>query len=256
MFSQRINFWRSRICWNHGSAKSHGSFKVEAVLRVYDANDYVEELFALGAGVIAGNVYAPSQLIKKPAYLFQIAASNERHVIFRTYTRAKTLSWKALLGGDEGDSYGENQLFESLTVDLKCEEAKRVETSEGIESHYLLHADFSCLIMIPFGANRRLELEFPVKHFNHHPISKAFQVETGPILFVKSGCLSAEKLDLFKELIPSFIHFNSFGCADFTLDFPYGARGSSKRSKMVIEEVDCDIQLWVADSPHALKDDK
>jgi hypothetical protein len=60
MFSQRINFWRSRIFWSHGSAKSHDSFKVEAVLRVYDANDYVEELFAHGAGVITGNLHAPS----------------------------------------------------------------------------------------------------------------------------------------------------------------------------------------------------
>ena len=68
--------------------------------------------------------------------------------------------------------------------------------------------------------------------------------------------MSAEKLDFLKELVPSFIHFNSFGCADFSLDFPYGVRGSSKRGEMVIEEVDCDIQLWVADSPGAFKNDK
>ena len=52
MFSQRIDFGRSRIFWNHGSHKSHGSFRVEAVLRIYDANDDVEELFALGAGAV------------------------------------------------------------------------------------------------------------------------------------------------------------------------------------------------------------
>ena len=101
-------------------------------------------------------MYAPSHLVKKPAYLFQIAASNERHVIFRTYTRAKTLSWKALFGrGNEGDSYGENQLFESLIIDLKFAGAKRVKTREGIEIHYLRHSDFSCLIKIPFADNRR-----------------------------------------------------------------------------------------------------
>ncbi len=251
IFLQRTDFGRSRICWNHASVKSHGSFKVEAILRLCDANDCVEELFALGAGVLAGNVYAPGQLVKQPTYLVQIAASNDRHVIFRTYTQAKILSWKSLLGkGREGDSYGTNQLFESLIVDLKSEDAKRLERNEDIASHYLSHADFSCLIKIPLACNRRIELEFPVKHFNLHPISKTFQVETGPILFVKPDFFSAEKIGLLRELIPSFIHFNSFDRADFSLDFPYGVREPSSQGEMMVEEMDCDIQLWVADSPN------
>jgi hypothetical protein len=74
---QCTNFGRSRIYWNHGSVKSHGSFKVEAILRLCDANDNVKELFALGAGALAGNMYAPTQLVIQPVYLFQIAASRE-----------------------------------------------------------------------------------------------------------------------------------------------------------------------------------
>jgi hypothetical protein len=139
---------------------------------------------------------------------------------------------------------------------LGSKRAKRVETSEGIENHYLYHADFLCLIKIPFAKNRTLELEFPVKHFNLHPISKAFQVETGPILFVKPDCLSVEKLDVLKELIPGFIHFNSFDWADFSLDFPYGIRGSTKRGEMIVEKVACEIQLWAASSPDALGNDE
>lgn len=251
VFSQSIDFERSRICWNHESDKSHGSFKVEAVLRVFGVNDDMEELFALGAGVIAGNMYAPGQLVKRPVYLFQIAASYDRHVIFRTYMRSKTFSLKALFGKDrEGDSYGTNQLFESLIVDLKSKDSKRLERNEDIAVHYLNQADFSCLIQFPFNGNRRLELEFPIKHLNFHPISKAFQVETGPILFVKSGYVSAENKDLLKELIPCFIHFNSLDRADFSLDFPYGVREPSKRGKIWVEEMKCDIQLLVTDSPN------
>ena len=160
------------------------------------------------------------------------------------------LSWKKLFGGgDEGDTYGKNQLFASLVVDLKEKGAKRVEAEGDIESHYLNHTDFSCLINFSLEDNRRVELEFPVKHFNLHPVSKAFQVETGPILFIKPGFLSTDNLDLLSGLIPSFIHFNSFSFADVSLDFPYGVKEPSRRGKMMIEEVKCDIQLWVANSP-------
>jgi hypothetical protein len=249
MFSQRIDFQQSSIRWNHGSEKSHGSFKVEAILRICDANYNVEEVFALGAGVLAGNVYAPAQLVKQPAYFFQIAASNERHVIFRTYTQPKALSLKALFGrGIVGDSYGKNELFESLTVDLKSEDAKRVGAGEDLAGYYMFHDDFICLIKLPLPGNRTVELEFPVKHLNFHPISKMFQVETGPILFIKEECFSTENFDILSGLIPSFIHFNSFDRAEFSLDYPYGVRKSSRRGKMMIEEVDCDIQLWVANS--------
>lgn len=254
IFLQRTDFGRSRICWNHGSDKSHGSFKVEAILRLCDANDCAEELFALGVGVLAGNVYAPRQLVKQPTYLFQIVASKERHVIFRTHTRPKILSWKALFGREaEGDSYNNNQIFPSLTIDLKSEGAKRVRTSEDIANHYLSHAHFSCLVKIPLTGNRSLELDFPVKHLNFHPVSKTIQVETGPILFVKPEFFFAEKMDLLRELIPSFIHFNSFDRADFSLDFPYGVREPSRRGKMMTKEMDCDIQLCVADSLDVMK---
>jgi hypothetical protein len=101
---------------------------------------------------------------------------------------------------------------------------------------------------IPLAGNLAIELEFPVKHLNLNPFRKAFQVEIGPILFVKPECLSAEKRDLLRELIPSFIHFNTFDRADFSLDFPYGVRAPSRRGKMMVEEMDCGIQLWVANS--------
>jgi hypothetical protein len=253
-----IDFKCSRVLWNHGSDKSHGSFKVEAVLRVFDANNNAEELFALGAGVLAGNVYALGQLVRQPTYLYQIAASNDRIVIFRTYTQANFLSWKSLLGkGRDGDTYSENKkIFESLIVDLKGENAKRIEIGEDIANHYLNCSEFSCLIKIPLPGDRRLELEFPVKHINLEPASKIFQVETGPILFVNPEYLSAEKPDLLKKLIPCFIHFNSFDRADFTFDFPYGVRKPSRRGKMMVEEMKCDIQLLVSDSISVLKNDK
>ena len=181
-------------------------------------------------------------------YLFQIAASNERHVIFRTYTQTKIFSLKTQFGkGRIGDTCGTNQLFESLIVDLKGENAERLERNEDIAKHYLRGSNFSCLIKIPLLNDRRLELEFPVKHINYHPADSAFQVETGPILFVKPEFFTIESRDLLGELIPGFIHFNSFDCADFTLDFPYGVRSPSKRGDMMTKEMNCNIQLWVSD---------
>jgi len=245
-FSKCIDFARTRIYWNHGSDKSHGSFSVEAILRVFDDNGNLEELFALGAGVLAGNVYSSEQLVKQPNYLFQIAASSDRHVIFRTYTKAKFLSWKTLFGkGRENDSYDGNEIFESLTVDLRSKNAKRLERDGDIASHYLSHAEFSCQIKIPLTGNCRMELEFPVKHINLHPISKAFQVETGPILFVRPEGVSMDKKDLLDKLIPCFIHFNSFDRAEFSFDFPYGARMAFKRGEMTSAKINCGIQLWI-----------
>ena len=253
--SQRINFRRSSICWNHGTNKSHGLFNVEAILRIYN-DDNLEELFALGTGVLAGNVYALNQLVKKPAYFFQIAASNERHVVFRTYTQAQGFSWKPPnKRGREGDTYGDNQLFESLLIDLDSEEGRSIKVHDDVNGNCLLEKDFSCLIKIPLKSKRKLELEFPVKHFNFLPDSKKFQVETGPVLFVRPECLYVEKKDLWKELVPSFIHFNCYDRADFTLDFPYGARESSRRGKMTVSEVNCEIQLWVADPSRSVEKD-
>ncbi len=246
-FPRGVDFERSRICWGFGSINSHGSFKIEAILRVYDASDFIEESFVLSAGVLAGNVYAPDKLVKQPAYNFQIAASSTRHVIFRTYTESKLFSWKSLVArGRERDSYGENQLFEPLDLKLHSKDVKKIESNEEIESHLLNCSDFTCLIHFPLLNNLRLELEFPVKHINFHPTSKEFQVETGPILFVCPEFFLKGKRDLLRELIPSFIHFSSLNRADFTLDFPYGARKSLRRGKFMIEEMDCNIQLWVS----------
>jgi hypothetical protein len=57
--------------------------------------------------------------------------------------------------------------------------------------------------------NRSLQLEFPVQHINYHPVNKAFQVETGPVLFVQPEFIYKEKMDLLREPPPKNFLFTS-----------------------------------------------
>jgi len=243
IYKECVDFWRSRICWNHGSQKGSGSFLVEAVLRICDSNDREEELIALGAGVLAGNMYVEDNLVKDPAYFFQIAASDERNIIFRTYLRHQSCNWKSLFRGkSKYDTIQANQEFETLHIELKKYALKKIDDFEDMQYHYLRHGNFSCQVKIPLTEKRNMVLEFPVKHSNILPEREIFQIETGPLLFADPKVQTG---DLFSKIVPGFIHFNSFGRADFSLDFPYGVRYSSKPGALIITSLNCDIELFV-----------
>lgn len=248
---QRVDFQRSRLYWNHGSSKSHGAFKVEAVLRVYNKEGQRVEEFTLGTGVLAGNMYVSGRLVKDPSYFFQVAASDKRHVIFRTYTHSNRLGFKkGFRSVDEFDTRNRNDIFESLQYSLVLENAVKLDCSyENIKAHYIKLADFSCKMSFVLSNGYKIEFEYPIKHINISPEQKIFQVETGPILFINPSAALDNKdiknTGFLEQLVPAFVHFNRFDHADFSIDFPYGVRSTSKRGKFNVEALPCNLQLFV-----------
>ena len=245
-YKQRIDFNDSRIYWNHGSELSHGIFRVEAILRLIDKHNCIEDTYALSTGVLAGNMYAQTRLVKCPSYYFQIAASNTNHVIFRTDTK-KTSEIKRFLSfrNDVFDSKGRNNLFKSLNVDLKSEDTVAVKREyKYIKQRYLEFSKFTSKVRIPLRNSRTLEIELPIKHINIFDKVEKFQVETGPVLFVNPEWLLKQDTDVVDALIPAFVHFNQYSKAEFSIDFPYGVRYSSSRREMSIKEIDCDINIY------------
>ena len=63
-----------------------------------------------------------------------------------------------------------------------------------------------------------------------------WQVETGPILMPNFEEKEAGNL----ELLPCFIHFNSFDKLDVFYDYPFGFR----RNKGIMQSIDCKIEIF------------
>lgn len=247
---QRIDFSRSNIRWItkklECGGSSHGSFKVESVIRIYASDGKLEDVFALAVGVLAGNMYVSGNLVKVPAYSFQLIASKLRHTILRTDLRANTMPWFRLFRRlNIKDSSAKNSLFESLAINIRHEAATLIENFRDIEIDYQKLSSFSAIIKIPLADNRWIESEFPVKHINLLSSREIIQVETGPVLFADTLKLMGQSNDVFNELIPSFVHFGNMDSAWFSLDYPYCVRKTTKRGRPKIVAVNCKIRLMV-----------
>lgn len=240
----RVDFSNSKLFWNHGSDNSHGVFNVESVLRKYNKNNELINTFVLGAGVLAGNMYVSGSLVKNPSYFFQVAASEDMNVIYRTNT-LETEKWRKFLNINRGsgtfDTY--NNDFESLEFNLGTEECVEVGLIySDISMHYLRLHNFTCKIYVN-KIDECYELEFPVKHINISPEKEMFQVETGPILIFDSHGSNKTSARV-ERLIPSFVHFNNSKYADFSIDFPYGVRSSKDRGSFNVERLNCEVKLF------------
>jgi len=243
--STRVDFRNSRLFWNHETKESHGAFNIESVLRIYEKNK-IKETFVLATGVLAGNMYVSGRLVQNPPYYFQIAASNTRHIIYRTDAINKS-KWTRLLCRKHKngilDTLNKNSAFKALEYRLIEEDCIRVSSSySDLERHYMQLSNFTVKININLDEEQRAELEFPVKHINISPEKKMFQVETGAVLLISTEY--SDLNDLSKLLTPSFVHFNSFNYADFSIDFPYGVRSSKTRGDFNVKRLVCEVQLY------------
>ena len=250
-YGQRIDFSCSSVRWITKEIRSHGAFSIESVLRILARDGHEEESFALGAGVLAGNMYVPQGLVKQPLYHFQLAASAARHVIYRTYAEATSGAQLASAARPaENDTSGLNeQVFELLDFHIARENAHRLEAYADIAHHYERHAVFTAVIGFPLARSRRMELEFPVKHLNLLPQREMFQVETGPVLFADLSARSAELSVSARELSPCFVHFNRFDYAEITPYLPFDCRPAQTRGEP-IRALSCDISLLVDHPEH------
>jgi len=233
---QRVDFQFSDIRWVTKLEKSQGSFKVEAIICLRQSVSKLNCLYALGAPVLAGNMYVSGGLCKSPPYMFQVAVGVLDHVIFRTDMTPRLCA--------ESDTIGPNTLlFESFDINLARAPAKSLCTYEDIAKHYFQRDHFTCLISIDIDADRTIELEFPIKHLNLLPIRKMWQFETGPILYLKRDLIGTFYDLSVTDLLPCFVHCNRFDNAEFFPDFPFQLGTTRRSGGFKSRNLGCKVQL-------------
>lgn len=241
---QRVDFQRSSIRWVTRAEKSMGAFQLEAVVRLWTDAGAPPKLFALGAAVMAGNMYAEGGLCKNPPYMFQVAGGGGEHTIFRTDLSPRWSNIvKKLCGRSKiQDTAGPNgQTFDAFDIHLEMDGAKFVRDYEEIAEHFSRQDSFSCRITIDSTSAEKMELEFPVKHLNLLPSRQMWQLETGPVLFPRQG----DSANTVAGFLPYFVHANRFDCADFSSDFPFPPGASLRASSGKAGKIPCQLQLLV-----------
>jgi hypothetical protein len=208
---KRIDFSASYITWLTRKERSYGRVQIEAACTIRDFGSENMETYYLAPAVIAGNVYAKNDLVKQPVYLFQIAASQERNVIFR----------RILSHADDKRSFDKNSdLFEEVELHITGKESAVIKDFDDIEFHFQQHNSMSARMSYETQQHNRIEIEFPIKHINIQRERRLFQVETGPIFIpfeTPVDRLSEEQAHSFNT---AFIHFNRLDCAEITLNVP------------------------------------
>ena len=236
--NERINFSKSNIFWD---GPSRGIFKLVSVLRLnLGKSKKPETTFGLGESVLAGNMYVSEGLLKQPPYLFQVAGSTEEQYIFRTFLpnqKRSTFPRWVNKNTHVGDTHVKN-LFDEFYLDLKKSRAKSVMNYDEIEKCFYDN-NFTVKIQID-SIEFNYSIEFPVNHINIKPEIKMWQVETGPILMPNFE--ESKTGDL--ELLPCFIHFNSFDKLDVFYDYPFGFRRNQIINKGIIQSIDCKIEMY------------
>jgi hypothetical protein len=207
---KRIDFSASYLTWLTRKERSYGRFQVDSACTFRCSNSEKTETYYLAPAVIAGNVYAKNDLVKQPVYMFQIAASNERHVIFRTFA----------LHSDDQNSFDNNSdLFEEVELHITKKEAAVLKNFDDIEFHFQNHNTMTACMCYETKQNLQIEIEFPIKHINIQSEKKLFQVETGPILIPFDPPRQSEVKGHF-SFNTAFVHFNRSDCAEITLNIP------------------------------------
>lgn len=194
--------------------------------------------YCLGSQVLAGHVYGTGGLVIRPTYLFQIAASQDRHKIFRTYLQHRPAS----------DSSGRNAgKFKEMNLRVVKQTAVVLHDFAAIEQHFDKYSQFSARIPLPQDGTTVIEMEFPVKHINLQRTQRRFHIETGPILFptrIHSGLDTDHSLPEFNA---AFVHFNCFDKIEVTLNVPTRVGQRSTRFYSETMKLAADVSLLASD---------
>ena len=225
------DFPRSSVTWLLADPPSYGRFALDAVLTVAGAQ---ADRYVLGAQVFAGNVYSSSELFKDPPFGFAAAFGSTKFRIFRDAAREDPVH----------DTEGSiDRAFGRVKVDLVRQACRPVAPEALAERPFIAAAGLTARIKIPGAAAARAqELEFPVRHINVNPATRAFQVETGPLLLDWGS-----EAEVTGRLRRAFVMFNSLNSAEFLVDYdrPSAAgRSWSRRAKAA-----CEISLLEAEGP-------
>lgn len=230
MNQTRVNFKSSSLFWDGDSC---GIFNLSSLLKCYESPNKFE-LIGLSESVLAGNMYKNSNLIKLPAYLFQVAGSDAKQTIFRSPVSGSFFKKKISTNQKISDT-SKTSLFKSFKINIVKEDAFEIRSFSDIKN-FFYYNNFSAKVNIV--ENKSLyKLEFPIKHFNMSLKNKKWQVETGPILFP----IFNDKLNHYKY-IPSFIFFNSLDKIEIFYDFPFGERNEFS-TLPIKNKFNCDVKI-------------
>lgn len=233
----RIDFQNSSMTWLTEAGESYGRFGLESLCFLRDEPTASTIFYCLGAQVLAGHVYGTDGLVIKPSYLFQIAASQNSHAIFRTYLRHRPTS----------DSSGRNAgKFKEMNLRVVKQAAVVLHDFAAIEQHFDKYSQFSARITLPQEGATITEIEFPVKHMNLQRVQRRFQIETGPILFPASIHSGEDMGHSMPEFNTAFIHFNSFDKIEVTLNVPTRVGLRSTRFYSETLKLVADVSLLVS----------
>lgn len=227
----------SNLEWTTHSG-SYGSFNIESCLSLFDNQKTEVKNFYLASSVLAGNMYVKSNLLKKPAYHFQLMLTDDYHRILR---RSVHLNVDADRGRVIKDSINDNSYFGSIASNIVFSRYQIVTTEmelmKSIRSGYKLR---NIRINIDLDKGLAISLESPVKHYNYMKETGNWQIETGPVLFLPSGSKNFNSSrEALEQLSPAFIHTNSFSKAYCTTDYPFHINEDPIR-------LDCRIELLVS----------
>ncbi len=232
---KRIDFAASHLTWLTKRERSYGRFQIEGVCTVRADHPDAEETFCLAPAVVAGNVYAENDLIKSPPYLFQIVASKNRHVIFRTYVPQ---------GVPHGNAGTNAELFTEMMICLKERESVVLDDFDDIEAAVRKGAVLSARMRYEKRYGGKIDVEFPIKHINIKKEARMFQVETGPIPVIDAGSeADAPSFGPGWVFQTTFVHFNRLDRAELTLHAPVKVGKEDVFAYTEIQKIDADIQL-------------
>lgn len=166
------DFRSSSLTWKTRSGYS-GGWRLIATSTRLSADGNNLEQFGLAPMVMAGNVAGEGPLGKYPAYSYQILASQDRHVIFRTDAS----------GGRRYDTEDDNAtLFEHLVVDVRPVEAELLDRTD-VQPDLLRRCGTLVGVIEETDGAERWRLAFPVNHLTFGPpgAGPALHLETGPL---------------------------------------------------------------------------
>ena len=187
-----------------------------------DLNSGRMEIYGLGHGVMAGNVYAQDILAKLPSYSYHIAASKYSYHIFRNSHGPF----------DCYDSIGSNQeRFSELRLEIQPAVTRSICSIEEIKAKTLAGSIFQASLSVEWDCHR-IDVHFPVNHINVHSTQDSFQIETGPVLVPNAGPLGDGNRD-WKErkLNLAYVFFNCWNKAEFLLWQPIQKTGELRVTK-------------------------
>lgn len=240
-----INFYLSNLEWVT-SGGSYGSFTIESCLTLFDEEKKMLQSYHLGTSVLAGNMYVDGDLLKKPAYHFQLMLSNDFNRILRRPVQEVSEQ------DDENsitDTLQENSCFDSIRSNIVESNYLNVrnepELIKALNSGYKLKN-----IRTNFDLDQGfiMSIESPVKHFNYLKDLGKWQIETGPVfIFDKRLTNYLHSKELLQKLTPAFMHANSFFNAYFTTEYPFRIKEDyNKGGKFNQGKMDCKIELLVS----------